>query len=528
MPNSKIADDPQQAVVSLYGDANSAGSFIGSGFFISRQLILTARHNLVTQGERYTDIFIGMVKGEDKRISLSPKLGDNLFLLNGLDVALIRLNSEKSLQSYCRMNFSRDGFKNGVEVNYSGVDKDEKNVFKLAGTIKNPSAIGSQYDAYIVSHLAKPGSSGGAASTIKDGKEVVIGVVVDSDDNSNESRFIPLFYCLDWLRAINETLNDGELENQLSGSRQGQTTFNNQPLDDLFLQIQKLADYIERPAAAYSHLLSAFIKQKLAVKACICRYSDANDNPSKFCEILAIRLAANAVQLKCLKTINEAERFDVNCLEIDFWQARNKHEFFQLCLEDVYKLMKKDYDATKNFDTLCEEIFTPGKLNHTVLYHLIAIPGAQKKKWFLMNKDRRIVKQLKTRVAWINEFSDKLAAAAKTAGSKRKFDGVLAIIFFINSGNNESILVEDGVCFNLDKISVTLYNKWFGMVNNLLIDYFDARFNKRILLAGINRFNTCFGQKYMPNGLYLHSFSSFLGHAEDIVTNNSPNNQNKS
>ncbi|WP_367154615.1 trypsin-like peptidase domain-containing protein [Methylomonas sp. HYX-M1] len=521
------ADDPELAIVSIYRDANSADGFIGSGFFISRQLILTARHNLLQQGENYYVLYIGMVKGEDKRIPLQPIVDENLFLFGDLDVAAICLNSPKPLQAYCRMDFGRDHYKNGLEVKYCGVDKDDKTVFKLTGNIKNSSTLDEKYDAYLIAHLAKPGSSGGAATTVKNGKEVAIGVVIDSDQQMNESRFIPLFYCFDWLRAINETLKDRELENQLSGLTQRQTSFNNPSLDDIFSQIQKLADYIERPAAAYTHLLSVFIKQKLAVKACICRYSDASDNPSKFCEVLAIRLAANAERLDCLKKINEAELFDVNCLEIDFWQARNKQEFFQLYVEEVYRLMKKDYDANKNFDRLCEEIFTPGKLNHTVLYHLISIPSVQNNKWFLINKNQKKEKQLKTRTAWINEFSDKLAAAAKTAGSKREFDGVLAIIFFIKAENNESILVEDGVCFNLDKISADLYNNWFGMAHNLLVDYFDSRCSKQILVAGINRFNTCFGQKFMPNGLYLQSFNSFLGHAEDIVTNNLPNNQNK-
>ncbi|MDH3598669.1 MAG: serine protease, partial [Candidatus Tectomicrobia bacterium] len=180
--------DPKDAVVSVWRHADDPDAFLGSGVFVSPQLILTAKH--VIGSRRPEEIHIGLIDGLEQR---AP--AQTFHVHEQYDVALIELVRAFPKQGLVKPDANRASL-DDARVALAGVNLDTKNRDLCDGyTLGNWNAATG---AYLFDHAPRKGFSGGIVVL----DSCAVGVIIQRHREDQQGVMIPLYAVAEWLQSV--------------------------------------------------------------------------------------------------------------------------------------------------------------------------------------------------------------------------------------------------------------------------------------------------------------------------------------
>ena len=479
-----IAKSPKEAVVSVWSGGVGSGTYIGSAFFVSPSMLLTAKHVLQHgNGELFEKLCLGLVQDEHQ-VCFNAK---NIVRHPEKDVAVIKLDHPNEKQPFCRLNLNTVDYRSYTADSF-GIHKD--NQCRDETSHYTVGSLDREAGGYCYDTAVKPGFSGGPVSLHE--KPEAIGIVIQRDVKEQETLFIPLYDCKDWLEDIHRQFPDaglaGYFNHDKPSASQDYTT------GQINRQILEMAVFIGRPEEAYKHFLNELIQSKAVVKACLCLYSSNKDKPALFAESLAVRLGAGLTSRLEPGLLAARESFDLKRLVTNPWDFDNKESFYATCLETIWDILRisSEQPAASTANRLA--ILQKGVLsklsnrNMPVVFVSHGSIKPVKTGWFGLAKSQ-VVNKINERFEWIKQFNQQWRKLLDEYLLTANPDIQPMVILFC-------IQVEDKLadtakrCFRLNKITVREFEPWVNAVHNLLSE--SNQFNKRAVNKQIDEFSEIF------------------------------------
>lgn len=454
--------NPEKAIVSIWAKPsnNVNEQFIGTAFFISPSLLLTAKH--VVQDKQSNKLFnslnLGLVEGEDSVVFNER----HVFLHDRLDIALIRLDDLRKNLAFCRLDFNSDDYcssdvdvfgidKGGVE---GGIRRDKVkriNVGKRAGDVAG----------YTIPHSVKEGFSGGAVTLHS--KPNVIGIVLQRNSNKEqETLFLPLYQCKEWLEELNQKVKDQYLAGYLNPNTVATNT--KQTYDQINKSVLALAKFIDRPKEAHHDIIKHF-EQDRVVKTCLCLFASSDDKPIEFADTLGTRIGAGLIKKIDLDLLNNLDGFDRKILVPNPWDYEQKEDFISDCLIKIGEnLGLKNHEMVG--EQLLEDIF---KVLNNAKKPKIMISDTSKKavkaNWMIFSK-RKLLQKINERFAWVKEVDAQLEEMATGKNLQQGFKPMV-LLFCLQVEAPILDKAKDSCHIMLTKITKANFFDWRGAVVNM-------------------------------------------------------------
>lgn len=178
---------PPDAIVSIWGQAVSSGTFLGSGAFISPRHVLTAKHVLKKKIPK--TVYLGLVDGYNS----VPV--HTIHRHQKVDIALIELGRDFPEQGLVRLDCETSALEQTSIVLY-GVNPDT-----LHRDECQDYTIGTWNDqtgTYLFDHAQRRGFSGGVA--VAHGRAV--GVITRRHTSEQQGVIVPLYVARAWLQGF--------------------------------------------------------------------------------------------------------------------------------------------------------------------------------------------------------------------------------------------------------------------------------------------------------------------------------------
>ena len=453
MPNSSSHSNGS-SVVSIWGYNNNKSDqekFIGSAFFISSSLLLTARHVVKDKKSDkpflFDHLFLRLVDGQDK-VTLDL---NRIYCHPELDIALIFLSIPYRSQSLCTLSLQREDHL-VTKVNCFGIHKDNHN--RDANLDYTVGTYNDKYFGYLIDHQVKKGFSGGPVATAD--THVVIGIFSQRNKGNQETLFIPLFLhdCKNWLKEINAKINDPKLHEYLNTDQNLESHYKTVKFSQFAKELDDLVIFIERPESAYKHVIDNFDNDGITIKLCLCLYSSNQDVPLDFARALALKLNAKKSGKYEQKLLGYFDRnqYNVDPLSEDvLWNSVTYQEFSKNCL--IAMIAKLSNTTSLSTDNLKKESLNELKqrlielLKNRPDSRVFMIRSTIQKQGGLFSflSKNNPKKQLKERFEWINKFNEYL----KNSQTPEKLPWV-TLLFFVKVEKTLSKNIEK--CFSLKEI----------------------------------------------------------------------------
>lgn len=363
------------------------------------------------------------------------------------------------------------------------------------------------HHGYRFDHRVKKGFSGGAVAL--HGQDEVIGIISQRDKEDQETLFIPLYKCREWLSALADKFGDNHLKPTPATLAEPQIR-----LTDFF---SESIMFVGRPQEAYQHVLNYLLgkgqNSGSPVKACFCVYRNIEDALSEFAVALGRRLESRVRQGISYELLNDKAACRIEQIDISPWNFEREDEFFSACLNTICAHL--GLDNTVNADghkALFEKIVARAKTAKTPLI-LQSKSGGQSitaRRFGFLNT--RTINRINRCHQWVENFNRywQQAAIADTS----QIQSCMAILFCLPV--DPRLMQSSRACFSLQTISPDNVSKWLDELENFL----NARkcFDPRIVSQARTNFEVDFAKCQGETGAnYQISYFKFRNDTETVL-----------
>ncbi|OAI13509.1 hypothetical protein A1355_13465 [Methylomonas koyamae] len=482
--------------------------FIGSACFVSPKLLLTAKHVVrdKASGKSFEDLRLHLVDGRAE-VEISSA---NLRCHDDLDIAIIALDEPDLEQIHSRITLKDNDFRK-LKVDFFGINDTNKSAD--ASFDHSVGILDQDRHAYRFDHRVKKGFSGGAVSL--HGQDEIIGIISQRASDDQETLFIPLYKCRDWLLDTAQELGDTHLQDYLKPAPLPQPQL---PIGDYFLHA---IPFISRPRHAYSHILDNLLgtdsMPAKSIKACFCVFQHLEDSPLEFGDALGNRLGTGVKDGINRELLNGKNNYQLDALPVSPWNFDREDDFVRACLQAIANATSLDLALNPDDDnaSVCKQIVAKMRVRKVPLILLSDGSGSPiSAKWFgLLNG--RIVARLNRCQRWVANFNQLWQTEANQLAEGQHLLK-LALIFCLQV--DARLTPSSPACFELQKITPNNVAAWLDQTQGLLRA--SQQFPSQVISRLVTDFRIEFGKAQGESkDEYRISYYKFRNDCEAIIQN---------
>ena len=440
------------------GEKKEKDEFIGSAIFITPKLLLTAKHVVHDKktGAWFSKLHLRLVAGREKveintvRIRCHPTL----------DIAVIALNEPDEEQDLSVAYLTETDFRN-QKVDFFGIN--DTNRSQDASYDHSIGIMDQAHHGYRFDHRVKKGFSGGAVALHEQNE--VMGIISQRDTENQETLFIPLYTCRDWLLAAATEFGDSHLQSYatpkpMAASKQ------QVPITNFF---SESVLFVGRPQQAYQHVLNNLLGEGQLpgspVKACFCVYRNIEDAPSEFAVALGRRLENRIKQGISYELLNDKNAYQVEQIDISPWDFDREEDFFSGCLDTISAKLGLETPANGGNDQKeFEKIVARVKARKVPLILQSKSGGQSVAARCFGFLNAKIINKINRCHRWVENFNRRWQQAI--ASDAAQLQSCMVILFCLPV--DERLMLSSRACFHLQSITPVDVSKWLDDLENLL------------------------------------------------------------